>query len=260
MPNSGGYLIPLLDELKNYFFETNAKYRVASRIFVRGRAQARATKTRPCVCITAAFLAISHKLVYHVASDYIVRCRRFMLSGRCPVGHVRKNQRGSAMAGKRDFTDRFLKAIKPAAPEKRVILYDAQVPGFGIRVSDRSSEGNRGSFVLVARFPGSSNPTARRIGDYPGMSLAKAREVARAWREDLRQNVDPKVKLAEQARLEARRRASTFEAVFEQFADDRLSALRTGAGRQASDNKPCDASMARPPDTRNHARRCQRFD
>jgi integrase len=90
-------------------------------------------------------------------------------------------------------------------------------------------EENKGSFVLVTRFPGSTNPVPRRIGDYPAMSLAKAREIAREWREDLRQGVDPKAKEAERRREEERRRGDTFAAVFLAFADDHLSTLRTGA-------------------------------
>jgi integrase len=133
------------------------------------------------------------------------------------------------MAAKRDFTDRFLKAIKPAETGKRIILHDAQIPGFGIRVTERSAEENKGSFVLVTRFPGSTNPVPRRIGDYPAMSLAKARQIAREWREDLRQGIDPKAKEAERRREEERRRGDTFAAVFLAFADDHLSTLRTGA-------------------------------
>jgi Arm DNA-binding domain len=83
------------------------------------------------------------------------------------------------MVPKRDFTDRFLKAIKPAAPGKRVIVYDAQVPGFGLRITDKSCSANKGAFVLVTRFPGSPNLVPRRIGDYPAMPLARAREIAR---------------------------------------------------------------------------------
>jgi integrase len=133
------------------------------------------------------------------------------------------------MAAKRDFTDRFLKSIKPAAPGKRLILWDAQIPGFGIRVTDRSSDEDKGSFVLVARFPGSDNPAPRRIGDYPALPLARARQIAREWREDIRQGIDPKAKEAERLRQERRRRADTFEAVFHAFADEHLSTLRTGA-------------------------------
>jgi integrase len=133
------------------------------------------------------------------------------------------------MAAKRDFTDRFLKSLKPAEKGRRPIYYDAQIPNFGIRVTDKCTDDNKGSFVLVTRFPGSENPTPRRIGDYPGMSLAKARDIARQWREDLRQGVDPKLKEAEQRRAQARLRADTFGVAFEQFEREHLSRLRTGA-------------------------------
>jgi integrase len=132
------------------------------------------------------------------------------------------------MSSKRDFTDRYLKALKPAEQGKRVIFWDAQVPQFGIRVTDKSQKENVGAFVLVARFPGSSNPAPRRIGDFPAMGLAQARQIAREWREDITKGIDPKVKEAERRREEDRRRADTFGAVFEAFADDHLSTLRTG--------------------------------
>ena len=138
------------------------------------------------------------------------------------------------MATKRDFTDRFLKSIKPTAAGKRAILFDAQIPGFGIRVTDRCHDEDKGSFVLVARFPGSDNPVPRRIGDYPVMSLAKAREIAREWREDLRRGIDPKEKAAEAAREQQRRRANTFGAAFASFAEDHLKTLRTGTAVEAA--------------------------
>ena len=88
---------------------------------------------------------------------------------------------------------------------------------------------NKGAFVLVTRFPGSDNPAPRRIGDYPSTSLADARVVARSWREDIARGIDPKVKEAERRRAEERRRADTFGAVFEDYAAERLSRLRTGS-------------------------------
>jgi integrase len=133
------------------------------------------------------------------------------------------------MVAKRDFTDRFLKAIKPAEAGKRVIIWDAQIPGFGIRVTDKSTGDNKGSFVLVTRFPGSDNPAPRRIGDYPALSLAKARQTAREWREDIRQGIDPRVKEERRRREEERRRADTFGVAFESYAEERLGRLRTGA-------------------------------
>jgi integrase len=133
------------------------------------------------------------------------------------------------MPAKRDFTDRFLKSVKPAPAGKRIIHWDAQVPGFGLRVSDKSRPDDVGAFVLVTRLPGSSNPTARRIGAYPALSLAQARQVAREWRDDISKGVDPKVKEAEKLREEARRRADTFAAAFAVYAEEKLRRLRTGA-------------------------------
>jgi len=121
-----------------------------------------------------------------------------------------------------------LKSIKPAEAGKRVLHWDAQVPGLAIRVTDKSNAECRGSFVLVTRFPGSKNPAPRRIGDYPAMTLTSARKIAREWREDLARGIDPKVKEAERLRMEARRRADTFGACFEAFADEHLSTLRSG--------------------------------
>jgi len=132
------------------------------------------------------------------------------------------------MVSKRDFTDRFLRAIKRAESGKRYIVYDAQIPGFGIRVTDKSTMECKGAFVLVSRFPGSTNPVPRRIGDYPAMPLARAREIAREWRADLERGIDPKIREAERRRAEERRRADTFGACFEAFAADHLVTLRTG--------------------------------
>ncbi len=140
------------------------------------------------------------------------------------------------MAVKRDFTDRFLKSIKPAPAGKRVIHWDAVVPGFGIRVGDKSTKENIGAFVLVTRFPGNPNPAPRRVGDYPVMTLARAREVARAWREDIARGIDPKVKEEERRQEEerlrqeqARAQADTFAMRFAKFGKDHLAELRTGA-------------------------------
>ena len=84
------------------------------------------------------------------------------------------------MVAKRDFTDRFLRSIKPIKPAtkgkdgkveeeerplkpgERVIHWDAVVPGFGLRVSDKSCADNKGAFVLVTRFPGSDRRRSDR--------------------------------------------------------------------------------------------------
>ena len=132
------------------------------------------------------------------------------------------------MTTKRDFTDRFLKSIKPAPEGKRPIIWDAQIRGFGIRITEHCSDDNKGTFVLVVRFPGSLHPAPRAVGNYPAMPLAEARAIAREWLEDIRQGVDPKVKAEGRRRQEEQRRADSFSATFKSYAEDRLSALRTG--------------------------------
>src|SRR5690349_6432324 len=89
----------------------------------------------------------------------------------------------------RPLTDRKLKSLKRAATGKRYEVMDVEAPGLGIRVNDRG----RKTFVLIARYPGSRNPARRTLGEYDAMSLAEAREMARAWRKLLRRGVDPRV-------------------------------------------------------------------
>lgn len=149
------------------------------------------------------------------------------------------------MVEKRDLTDRALKAVKPAPAGKRVIIWDAVVPGFGIRVSDKSNKNNVGAFVLHVRWPGSSNPAPRTIGYYAvvspsaaddaapvgcRMSLARAREIAREWRHDIARGIDPKQKEEAQRREEEQRRASTFAKAVENYAKEKLALLSSGPG------------------------------
>ena len=75
---------------------------------------------------------------------------------------------------KRTLNDRTLKALKPAKPGQRYEVGDAQMAGLVIRVTDKGTK----TFALVARYPGSSNPTRRALGEYGPLGLAEAREKA----------------------------------------------------------------------------------
>src|SRR5262249_30022262 len=101
------------------------------------------------------------------------------------------------------LTDRLLKSLKPEAD--RYDQMDTAVPGFGVRVSD-----NRKTFILIARFPGSNNPTRRTLGEYDVMSLEEARDRAREWRKLVKKKIDPGAE-------EQRKRENSFRAVAEQF-------------------------------------------
>lgn len=118
------------------------------------------------------------------------------------------------------LTDRKLQSLKPAPAGKHYDVWDRD--GFGVRISDRGTK----SFVLMARYPGSSNPARRTIGHYPTVSLAAARATASQWREWIAVGKDPAVEIERQRIAEAQKRATTFAAVCEDFIRDKLPGER----------------------------------
>jgi integrase len=125
---------------------------------------------------------------------------------------------------KRTLTDRLIKSLKPAKPEARYDVMDSVVPGLGIRVTSNGAK----TFVLVARFPGSKNPTRRALGEYDALTLTKARQKARDWLELIGRGIDPRNEEERQRAAELRQRKSTFAAVAEDFIKDKLAGERKG--------------------------------
>jgi integrase len=123
---------------------------------------------------------------------------------------------------KRTLNDRVVKTLKPAEPGKRYDVMDALVPGFGVRVTDR---GNR-TFILVARFPGKTNPTRRAIGDVGVITLEGARNKARDWLQMIEGKKDPGIEEERAKRAELRKQEHTFEAVAEEFIKRHVSKTR----------------------------------
>jgi len=109
---------------------------------------------------------------------------------------------------RKNITDRTLKALKPGDE-----IMDSVVPSFGVRVS-----GTKKSFVVVKRFPGSSNPTRRTLGAYGEITLEQARNKARSWLETIGRGSDPskEEERQRQAAIEAERakQAATFGSAF----------------------------------------------
>jgi integrase len=89
---------------------------------------------------------------------------------------------------RKNLTYTYLRSRRRASPGQREETMDTEAPRLGFRVTDT---GHR-SFIYRGRFPGSANPTRRLVGDYPGMTLAKAREIARRWDGLIASGVDPK--------------------------------------------------------------------
>ena len=106
------------------------------------------------------------------------------------------------MRPKKALTVRQIETLKPAPQGKRVLVWDATVPGLAVRVTDKGQR----TFVLVARYPGSDNPSPRALGNVGALSLADAREKAQAWHKQIATGADPAV-LAEQSA------ANTFRAI-----------------------------------------------
>lgn len=130
---------------------------------------------------------------------------------------------------RRLLTDRTLKALEPAPQGKRLDIMDAIVPGFGVRVTDKSDDKGKAAqctFILVARFPGFDNPARRAIGEYGKISLEQARDKAREWHELIRKGIDPRQKEEKERDVEQERRDNTFKFVAEEFIKRHLKGQR----------------------------------
>jgi integrase len=126
------------------------------------------------------------------------------------------------------LTDRALKAMKPAAPGTRKMLWDAAVPSFGVRVSEKGKI----TFIVMRRLNG--NLVRRTVGEYPIIPLAKAREAALEALRDIGKGIDPKEKEVAQRRADARRRANSFAVVAEEFIVRHVRKLRSGHDVEAT--------------------------
>src|SRR5262245_50638506 len=117
----------------------------------------------------------------------------------------------------------MLKAAKPARAGTRYEIADKVTPGLIVRVTDRGTK----TFALVARYPGSTNPTRRSLGEYGVLTLEAARAKARQWHELLTKGADP-AEQEERARLaEQTKRKNTFAAVVEDFITEKLPGERS---------------------------------
>jgi integrase len=111
------------------------------------------------------------------------------------------------------FTDRYLRALKPADPGKRLVYWDAARPSFGCRVTDRGVV----SFFVIRRMRGKKQPIRVVLGRYPEIGLARARRLATAAIGDLVAGIHPREREREERAAEARRQVNTFAALADRF-------------------------------------------
>lgn len=140
------------------------------------------------------------------------------------------------------FTERKLQALKPPPEGKRLMVHDALVPGLAVRVTDQGAK----TFVLIQRFPGSDNPTARALGRYGELTIDSAREKARRWLEWIHRGIDPAQREAEERAGELKRGAETFGKTFEAYVEKHLAKLRTGRDVEVIMRRTLAGWMPRP--------------
>jgi hypothetical protein len=105
------------------------------------------------------------------------------------------------------------------------------------------------SFILIARFPPSTNPTRRALGAYVKppkiaagheptvdelllldlLTLAEARAKAQEWLRLIGRGVDPAKDVERRRHAEVQRQDTTFGAVFDDFVAEKLAKERKGA-------------------------------
>lgn len=118
---------------------------------------------------------------------------------------------------RQSLTDRKLKSLKPDRKREDKLghfdTWDTDVHGLGVR----TSKTGRRTFILMARYPGSNNPTRRALGSYPELTLAEAREKARGWKRLIEKGLDPEIAEEKERQAALRLKANTFAAVAEDY-------------------------------------------
>jgi integrase len=156
-----------------------------------------------------------------------IKRRPLTLPIRCPGVAPNDLRIGVMMLQKKSLTDRGLKALRPAEKGKRYVVWDSVVPSFGVRVTDKADKNGYAasvSFIVMRRCDGKL--LRRTIGDYPRISLDKARDKARDAIEDLLKGVDPKVREAEERVAREQKKRDNFELVAEAFIKRHVATLR----------------------------------
>jgi integrase len=123
---------------------------------------------------------------------------------------------------KRSLTDRQLRTLlRPHA--KPVAIGDSEVRGLEVRASKQGVV----SFSVLKRPPDSRKLARYPVGTYPLTSLAAARKKTREILREIENGVDPRARQAEELRVAAAVKASTFGTVAEAFISRHVKGKRT---------------------------------
>jgi integrase len=129
---------------------------------------------------------------------------------------------------KRTLCDRLLRSLAQTQTKSQEI-WDQQLRGFGCRASKRGVV----SFFVMRRPRGSDTLVRIKLGDFPAMPLGEARQRARAVLMEMQDGVDPRTRKAEEARIAAAEKASTFGPVAESFISRHIASKRTARNIEA---------------------------
>lgn len=134
------------------------------------------------------------------------------------------------------LTDYKLSQLKPAPAGARRMIYDQIVPSLAVRVTDAATTDGKAasvSFVVIGRRKGHRQTIYHRIGSYPNVKLAAARNAARTVLENFINGQHPR-EIAEAKRLdEAQRRKDTVGTVADEFIRRHVSNLRSARSTEA---------------------------
>src|SRR5690606_38207592 len=95
----------------------------------------------------------------------------------------------------------------------QVDYFDSLLPAFGVRVSYGGSK----TWFVTTRIAGRNKLVRLKIGRYPAMSLADARDAARTTLEMAAKGIDPRQVREAEVAENLRKSAHTFEAVTDDF-------------------------------------------
>jgi hypothetical protein len=125
------------------------------------------------------------------------------------------------------LTDLSVEKAKPPV-DGRMEIWDAMLPGFGLRVTNKGKK----SWVVMYRLGGRDARKQRlTLGVYPRLSLAKAREQARHALIQVANGIDPALKVKQL------RQADTLESIATQFIERYAKPKNKGWKKQESDIK-----------------------
>jgi integrase len=135
---------------------------------------------------------------------------------------------------RKKLTDKKVASLKVSGvtedgkPRSRQDYWDAVVPGFGVRVTDKGQR----TYILAGRFPGSPSYTRRELAQVGAIGLADARAKARRWIELIGQGKDPAAEDRRIASENERQRENTFATAAADYIESEVIGLDPGHPRQ----------------------------